>query len=154
QTPPQSQAARRLRPFWQGRAGDRDLAIAYAAVQGDAALPLLEKLQSSNDAAVLVQLAQLYDARGRASQAEALYERALRLDPFNAAAEANLAIYRARNGRTQEAITLWQDVFSRNPALASAGINLAIAQFNKGAQPAASQTIKQLLKFHPDVDEI
>jgi len=54
---------------------------------------LLEKLRSPNDPAVLVQLAQLYDAQGKASLAEPLYERVLRLDPSNAAAGANL-IYR------------------------------------------------------------
>ena len=121
----------RLRAFWPGPAEERDLAIAYASL-GDAALPLLEKLQPSDDAAVLVQIGQFYDALGKEELAEALYERVLRLDPSSAAAGANLAIYRARKGRSSEAIALWQDVFERNPALASAGINLAVAQLGAG----------------------
>src|ERR1051326_1231440 len=79
---------RKLRSLWAGPAWERDLAIAYASVGGPA-LPLLEKLKAANDAPVLVQLAQLYDAAGKSDLAEALYERVLELDPLNAAAEAN-----------------------------------------------------------------
>jgi len=147
------QADRRLRSFWQTPAEERDLAIAYASLNLPA-LPLLEKLRSSNDAAALVQLAQLYDAQGTGSLAESLYERVLRLDPANAAAGANLGIYRAQAGRTGEAMTLWQDVFSRNPALASAGINLAIAQFNAGDRTAAGRTVRELQRFHPDLEAL
>jgi tetratricopeptide (TPR) repeat protein len=141
----------RLRAFWPGPAEERDLAIAKASL-GDAALPLLEKLQPSDDAAVLVQIGQFYDALGKEQLAEALYERVLRLDPSNAAAGANLAIYRARKGRSSEAIALWQDVFERNPSLASAGINLAVAQLGAGDRAAARETVQRLLRFHPDLD--
>jgi Flp pilus assembly protein TadD len=78
----------------------------------------------------------------------------LRLDPSNAAAEANLAIYRARRGRVSEAITLWQDVFSRNPALAGAGINLAVAQLGSGDRVGAEATVRRLLRFHPDLEAV
>jgi tetratricopeptide (TPR) repeat protein len=140
----------RLQAFWQGPGEERDLAIAYASL-GNAALPLLEKLQPSDDAAVLVQIGQYYDALGKEELAEALYERVLQLDPSNAAA-ANLAIYRARKGRSSEAIALWKDVFERNPSLASAGINLAVAQLGAGDRAAARQTVQRLLRFHPDLD--
>jgi len=142
-----------LRSFWGRPAEDRDVAIAYASL-GRARLPLLEKLRSSDDAPVLVQLAQLYDAAGKADSAENIYERVLRLDPLNAAAEANLAIYRVRNGRSSEAIALWQDVFSRYPALAGAGINLAVAQLDAGDRPAALKTVGKLLQFHPDLEAV
>jgi hypothetical protein len=149
--PPAVARDRRLRSFWGGGAAERDLSIAYASLGGPA-LPLLEKLQTSGDAAVLAQLAQLYDAQSKYDLAEALYERVLRLDPSNAAAGANLAIYRARKGRTRDAIALWQDVFSRNPSLASVGINLAVAQSGAGDRPAALRTLDRLLQFHPDLD--
>ena len=142
---------RKLRSFWRGPVEERDLAIAYASVGGPA-LPLLEKLKAANDAPVLVQLAQLYDAAGKSDLAEALYERVLELDPLNAAAEANLAIYRARKGRADEAIALWQDVFSRNPALASAGVNLVVGQLGAGDRTGARKTLQRLLQFHPDLD--
>jgi tetratricopeptide (TPR) repeat protein len=141
---------RKLRTFWQTPAEQRDLAIAYASF-GNAALPLLEALQPSNDVAVLVQIGQFYDALGKQEQAEAIYEHVLQLDPSNPAA-ANLAIYRARKGRPAEAIALWQDVFSRYPALSSAGINLAVAQLSAGDHAGAAFTLRRLLQFHPDLD--
>jgi hypothetical protein len=151
--PPPAARDRRLRSFWRGEPAERDLAIALAS-RGQPDLPLLEKLRGADDAPVLVQLAQLYDAQGKQDPAEALYERVLRLDPSNAAAGANLAIYRARKGRTQEAIALWQDVFERNPALAGAGINLAVAQSGAGDRAGARRTIDRLLQFHPDLDAV
>jgi tetratricopeptide (TPR) repeat protein len=149
---------RQLRSFWQAPAENRDLAIAYASLggatsSGGAASPVLEKLRLSNDAQVLVQLGQSYDALGKGDLAEAVYERVLRIDPLNAAAGANLAIYRARKGRLNEAIVLWQDVFSRNPALSGAGINLALAQLHAGDNTGAGQTVRRILRFHPDLDE-
>ena len=147
----ETRAEPKLRSFWPAPAEPRDLAIAYASF-GGSALPLLEKLQPSDDAAVLVQLGQFYDALGKQQLAEALYERVLRLDPSSAAAAANLAIYRARKGRSKEAIALWQDVFSRNPALASAGINLAVAQLDVEDREGAVRTLQRLLLFHPDLD--
>lgn len=148
------QRDRKLRSFWLQPAADRDLAIAYASLGGSAALPLLEKLRSSGDAPVLVQLAQLYDSQGKDNLAETLYERVLQLDPSNAVAAANLAIYRTRKGRSDEAIALWQDVFSRYPALASAGINLVIAQIGAGDRAGAGRTLQRLLQFHPDSDAV
>ena len=143
----------KLRSFWRGSAEERDLAIASASL-GRAALPLLEKFRSSDDTPVLTQLGQLYDAMGKQDLAESIYERVLRLDPSNAAAGANLAIYRARKGRTSEAIALWQNVFSRNPALAGAGINLAVAQLGAGDRAAAERTVRQVLRFHPDSEAL
>jgi hypothetical protein len=142
---------RKLRAFWASPVEERDLAIAYSSL-GAASLPLLEKFHSSGDVPVLVQLAQAYDALGKADLAESLYKRVLRLDPSNTAAEANLAIYLARNGNSSEAIALWQDVFRRNPALASAGINLVIAQIGAGDRAGAGRTLQQVLRFHPDLE--
>jgi hypothetical protein len=147
------QTERTLRSFWPSRPEDRDLAIASASL-GRAALPLLQKLQSSNDAPLLIQLGQSYDALGNGDLAESVYERALRIDPSNAAAGANLAIYRARKGRVAEAITLWRDVFSRNPALPGPGINLAIAQWEAGQRDSARETVQRLLQFHPDLEAV
>jgi tetratricopeptide (TPR) repeat protein len=95
----------------------------------------------------------LYDKEGKADLAEQLYERVLRIDPSNAVAGANEAIYRARQGRMSEAIALWQDVFSRNPALSSAGINLAMAELQVGDRQGAARTVRRLLEFHPDLKE-
>jgi hypothetical protein len=140
-----------LRSFWAGAANERDLAIAYASL-GRPSLASLEKFRSSDDSAVLAQLGQVYDAIGRGDDAVAVYERVLRLDPSNVTAAANLAIYRVKAGRTRDAIALWQDVFSRYPALASAGVNLAVAQLGAGDRAGAAETVRRLLRFHPDLD--
>ena len=74
-----------LQAFRGMEPSERDWALA------ERRLPLFEKLagRPGADAAVLVQLAQLYDARGEGA---ALYERALRLEPEHATAAANLGI--------------------------------------------------------------
>jgi hypothetical protein len=155
-----SQRKRRLESYWRRPVPDRDLALAYASFAltdasfRSVALDLLEKSEpnSSSDAPLLVQLAQFYDNLGRPERSEALYERVLRLDPSNAAAEANLAIYRMRRGRSKEATALWRDVLSRNPALPGPGINLAQAQLGSGDKAAAESTLLQVLRFHPDFE--
>jgi predicted CXXCH cytochrome family protein len=151
---------RRLESYWRGPVPDRDVALAYASFAlTDAsfrpvALELLERSVpgSLSDAPLLAQLAQFYDNLGRAERAEALYEQVMRLDPSNAAAGANLGIYRMRRGRAKEAIALWRDVLSRNPALPGPGINLAQAQLGNGDKAAAELTLLQVLRFHPDLE--
>jgi tetratricopeptide (TPR) repeat protein len=151
---------RRLESYWRGPVPDRDVALAYASFAlTDAsfrpvALELLERSEpgSLSDAPLLAQLAQFYDNLGRAERAEALYEQVMRLDPSNAAAGANLGIYRMRRGRAKEAIALWKGVVSRNPALTGPGINLAQAQLGNGDKAAAESTLLHMLRFHPDLD--
>jgi predicted CXXCH cytochrome family protein len=151
---------RRLESYWRLPLPDRDFALAYASIALSdasfrlAALKLLEVSEptSSTDALLLTQLAQLYDNLGKPDQAEALYERVLRLDASNPAAGANLAIYRMQRGRSKEAMALWRDVFSRNPALPGPGVNLALAQLATGDRAAAESTLLQVLRFHPDLE--
>jgi hypothetical protein len=134
---------RSLQPFRGMTASERDWALA------ERRQPLLEKLAArpDADAAVLVQLAQIYDAAGKGA---ALYERALRLEPRHATAQANLAIYRMQAGRAREALSLWSDVFARNPAMLAAGLNLAMGQMQVDDMPGARATLDRLLRFHPD----
>ena len=124
---------------------DRDWALAEPTKR----VRLLEQLAARPDAgaAVLVQLAQIYDERGKG---EPLYERALVLEPEHATARANLAIYRMRAGKTAEAISLWAGVFAGNPGMLQAGLNLAMGQLRVGANASAAATLRRLLRFHPD----
>lgn len=155
-----STPSRRLVSFWPGSVDDRDLAVAYASLaMSDAsfrplALQLMEKLETSSrqDATLLAQLAQFYDYSGKGERAEAFYEQVLRLDAGNAAAAANLGIYRMRRGRAEEAIRLWKDVFARYPALSGPAMNLANAQFSTGDTRGAQATLLRVLQFHPDLD--
>ena len=122
---------------------DRDWALA------ERRRPLLEKLAArpDADAAVLVQLAQVYDGEGNGA---ALYERVLRLQPDHAAAQANLGIYRMRQGRAREALALWSQVFAKNPGMLSAGLNLAMGQMQMDDRAGALTTLRRVLRFHPD----
>jgi Flp pilus assembly protein TadD len=94
-----------------------------------------------------VQLAQLYDTRGKGA---ALYERALRLEPDHATALANLGIYRMQEGRTREALALWAKAFAKNPGMLAVGLNLAMGQMQAGDKLGAAATLRRVLRFHPD----
>lgn len=137
-----------LEAFRGMKASDRDLALA----QPERLPGVLEKLvlRTDADVAVLVQLAQQYDATGQGSRAIPLYERVLRLDPDHAAAQANLAIYRMQAGQVREALTLWARVFERNPGMLGPGLNLAMGQLQTGDKDGAAVTLRRLLHFHPD----
>jgi hypothetical protein len=153
-------APRALASYWTGQPPDaRDLALAYASLAvSDAslrgkALGLLQQAEplAGRDPALLAQLAQFYDNLDKPSEAAALYERVLALDPQHAAA-ANFGIYRMQQGRPAEAMALWEGVFSRYPALAGPGINLAVAQWQAGERTKAETTLLRVLRFHPDLE--
>ena len=142
----------KLRTFWTEPAEERDLAIAYASF-GGAALPLLEKLRSSDDAPVLVQTRavlrcarQAGSCRGplRAGAPARSFERRGGREPGDLSrAQRPDRAKRSPSGRTSSrAIPRWP----------SAGINLAVAQLGAGDRAAAARTVRRLLRFHPDLD--
>jgi hypothetical protein len=149
---------RELKAYWPGVLSERDLAIAYAGVGMEEpearprALELLEKVEAraGSDVAVLSQLGQYYDALGQGDQAQALYERVLKIDPAHVAAGANVGVYWAQRGRMADAVALWEKIAQKNPAMASVGLNLAVAQYRSGRKEAALATLERLLRFQPD----
>ena len=150
-------ADRTLEPFWKG-AGDRDLGLAYAMVAGEdpalrrRAFDLLRRAEAADpdDAAVLTQLAQLYDRSGAEPEAIALSQRVLRLDPAEISVAVNLGTWYVRQGRAREAMRLWADALSRNPALTGVSMNLAVAQFQTHDPAAAEATLRKALEYDPD----
>lgn len=138
-------ALKELRPFAWMAPTEREWALAEPAKN----LGVLEKLaaRADADAAVLVQLAQLYDGRGKGG---VLYERALGLQPDHATAMANLGIYRMQEGRSREALALWTKAFAKNPGLLAVGLNLAMGQVQAGDKLGAAATLRRVLRFHPD----
>lgn len=135
-------ASKPFRLFWPGPAPARELALARPTIAA------LEKIEPK-DAAVLTQLGQLYDRAKRGPEAAALYRRALKLNPSEPTAAANLAIYEFQNGQVAAALARWQDVFARYPGLPGPGLNLALAQSQRGDVAAARTTLLRLLRFHP-----
>lgn len=150
---------RELVPYWPGAATERDTAIAYAGAGVDhaelrgRALDLMEKAVpgAANDAALLAQLAQYYDALGQGERAQALYERALKIDPENVSAGANVAVYWAQRGRMAEAMAMWEKIAARHPGMSSVAVNLAVAQYGAGQAALAERTLERVLSFHPDL---
>jgi hypothetical protein len=151
-------ATMEIRPFWPEAVTRRDMALAYADLgQRDRSLrgqarDLLEEeaARPQADAKVLVQLGQICDATGDSARAVDLYLRALKADPAQPAAAANLAIYHAREGRLDEAIRLWAAVFEKNPGLSGPGVNLAKAHWMRGDAGQAQAVLARLKRFHPD----
>lgn len=135
-------ASKPFRLFWPGPAPAREPALARPTIAA------LEKIEPK-DAAVLTQLGQLYDRAKRGPEAAALYRRALKLNPSEPTAAANLAIYEFQNGQVAAALARWQDVFARYPGLPGPGLNLALAQSQRGDVAAARTTLLRLLRFHP-----
>ena len=135
-----SGSERRLIPFWNTPADDRDLGLAYAvAAGGDAgsrqrAFELLRKAETRDpaDIRVLTQLAQLYDQAGDDDRSIAICERILRLDPAQTAVAINLGTYYAQRGRAPEAMRLWADALSRNPGLTGARLPVISKSFTPG----------------------
>ncbi|MFN7923143.1 MAG: tetratricopeptide repeat protein [Bryobacteraceae bacterium] len=150
---------RELASFWRGAANDRDLALGYAvvamtepAVRGRA-LELLEKAAAgSSDVPVLSQLAQFYDRMGRDERAAELCERILKAEPGNAAAAANLGIFRVKRGEVNEAIALWEKALAANPAQSGVRMNLAVARFRSGDVAGAKATLEKALEYDPDLE--
>jgi Flp pilus assembly protein TadD len=134
--------SRPLRLFWNAPIPPRDLALAQPSI------PRLERVEPK-DAAVLTQLGQLYDQAGRSADAVRVYREALRQQPNEPTAAANLAIYEAQSGDTASAEARWKDVFARYPGLPGPGLNLAASQARRGDRPAAIATLRRLLRFHP-----
>lgn len=137
-----------MEPFRWMQPTERDWALA----EPEKRVAVLERLAArpEADAAVLVQLAQIYDARGMGARAVPLYERALRLAPEHATAQANLGIYRMQAGRGGEALALWARAFASNPSMIGPGLNLAVGQAQAGDREGAVETLRRVLRFHPD----
>ena len=143
---------RELVSFWKNGAGERELGLAYAAMQDPRARGLLEKAVAQNpeDTVAAKQLAQIYDAAGDGERAMALYERVLKRDPSQVAAAVNLGTLYIRRNRTEEAMRLWRDALARNPGLTGTRVNLAVAQYRSGDAAAAAASLKKALEFDPD----
>jgi tetratricopeptide (TPR) repeat protein len=141
---------RKLVPFGRVRAGDREFGLAYAAMPGfeKVALEYLERAPQ-NDAEVLVHLAYLYESGGKQSRAVSLYEKALKLDPAQVAAAANLGNARIKGGQAREAIRLWRYALERSPGLETVWLSLAVALSRSGDPTGAENSLLKLLELNP-----
>jgi len=113
-----------LVPYY-GSSTPRDLGLAWFQVAekyaeeslyAKAWPPLREALAGgSADAELYVHAAYLLERDGRGAQAEALYRRALEMEPANPAALANLGFLVSRRGLQKEAAEYWERALHANP---------------------------------------
>lgn len=151
--------------FWKRAVSPRDLALAYTVAAatrpgaGAKAAALLAELdrsgaaESSNDAALISELAQWHDKRGGAApRARELYQRVLTLDPSNTTASVNLGNLLMKSGDGEAARRLWSAALERNPGLTAARLNLGIAQYRSGQRDEAIATLRKALEFEPNLE--
>ena len=158
-TAPDAIAATGIRSVLGGEVSPRDQALGYYKLllkgqRGFAtkAWTLLNQAATADatDVPVLVALGYMNQMQGRAAQATALYQSALRLEPTNLEAANDLGTLLAQSSRMEQAKTLWQNSFARNADVVSLGINLSIADCAVGDRAGAQATLEQVLRFSPD----
>jgi tetratricopeptide (TPR) repeat protein len=157
-------ASSELVPIGDMHPGPRDAGLAWAqlATRGDQAagkraMRLLLDAETSDatqssDAELHMELGFLQQMRGDRERAQAEYQTALRIDPFNETAAGDLAVLKAQTGDFAAALPMWQSVFQHNPGASAAGIDLAVAQCRAGNAENAAQTLRRVLLFSPDND--
>lgn len=140
----------------------RDEGIAWASLAlrgdraaGERALKLLLQAESSDakqatDADLHVNLGFLEQANGDRDRAAAEFAQALKADPWNEAAGADLAVVEAREGNFAAALPLLEKVFRDDPGASAAGVDLALAQCRGGDAAGAEKTLRRVLLFSPD----
>ena len=140
----------------------RDLALAWESlmqryVEGAAEERekyLRQAVQESPDDAVLLSaLGFVEQEHGHSSQAQELYERALKIDPLSNDAATNLGILQARMGNLRRAAELWRGAFERVPNRSAIGMNLAIVFCVAGQKEDARKYLERVLEFNPDYDK-
>lgn len=137
----------------------RDFALAWEALAergvDDAARQASDYLRKAlnehpDDPALLSAAGFVEQQHKNESQAQQLYERALKVDPLDNGAAADLGMIEARSGNLRGAVELWQGVFARVPYRVAIGVNLAIAFCSAGHKDVARQIIERVLEFNPD----
>ncbi len=148
-----------LVPFFQEKAAERDLGLAYYdlvlggntfAAQRAWTLLLAAQKSGPSDPPMLTALGYLAQGRGNNSQAIAFYQEALKLNPIDLTATNNLAILLARSGQLAAAEVLWKKTFELNQAVDEPGVNLALVECMLGKKDAAQETLQRVLIYSPD----
>jgi Flp pilus assembly protein TadD len=157
ETSESSQADRELVPFLQEKTSQRDLALAYYDLAGNASRAgrawtqlLTAKKSDPHDLQVLTALGYLAEARGNSPLATELYREALKLDPIDVTATNNLAILLAKAGQLTAAENLWRKTFDLNEDIDELGINLALVECMLGNKNAAQQVLQRVSLYSPD----
>jgi Flp pilus assembly protein TadD len=96
------------------------------------------------------QLGFLLQLSGSTKDAADHYLAALRQNPQDITAAANLAVIEAASGQSDQAIRLLNQVVQEDPSQTSVGLNLAFLQCRKGKQVDAIAVLMTMLQYNPD----
>lgn len=152
-----------LTPIFSPKATGRDLALAYytAVLEGNFALQqqayqsLLQiRPEISGDKEALNALGIVSEKHGEFTQAAAIFEQVLKLDPQNLTALSNLGTLRAKSGDLQGAIALWRPAFERNEDVVGLAKNLARVQCMTGDPASARATLQKTLQYSPGLQDV
>jgi Flp pilus assembly protein TadD len=144
-----------------GQPSDRDLGLAYfqfakhgAQQSGRKAMSLLRRAEREGDTQADPDLHRalgfLAHLSGDPLAATLEYQAALRANPQDSVAAADLAILDARAGEVKSAIPLLRGVSQNDPGETAASMDLAMIECAVGNAPAATIALKHLLEFSPD----
>ena len=148
-----------LKPVGATTSGPRELGLAYAQMaergdraSGERALVLLAEAEASgaDDAPLHVALGFLRQMSGDPGAARTEYVAALRVNPWEPSAAANLAVLDARAGQTEAAVKLLDHVVSGDPSQMAAGLNLAFIECRLGDKQKARAVLDRLGAISPD----
>ncbi len=140
-------------------AGDRELGLAYAQlaergdrVAGERAARFLGKAEKEghNDVQVHTQLGFIKQMSGGKTDARREYTDALKEDPYQATALANLAVLDAASGGVEDAIALLRRAVDADPSQMAPGLNLAFIECRLGDKKRAVEILRGLSRFSPD----
>ena len=152
-----------LTPIFSPGATKRDTALAYyhAVMEGNLVLlpkayQMLEdgKLEYSADREALTALGILCVQRKDYTQASAVFEQVLKLDPVNLTALSNLGTLRAKSGDLQGAIPYLNKAFERNEDIVGLATNLSQVQCLTGDPAAARITLQKTSRYSPGLHNL
>ena len=115
---------------------------------------LIEKSKADpKNAALLVQIASVYQSSHQFKEATDYYQKALKLDPKNVAARTQLASCVYYTGDADSAIAQLNQALKYNPKDVNALFNLGMIKYRGKNDPAgAIAAWQELLKANPDLD--
>jgi cytochrome c-type biogenesis protein CcmH/NrfG len=122
---------------------------------GDAkAAPLLEKLTTApNDAALLVELGEIYNSMHQFQEAAQYLDRALKVDPKNIPLRVEFASSLYYSGDVDGALAQLDQALKYDPKDTNSLFNIGVIRWKgKHDAPGAIAAWQELLKLHPDLD--
>lgn len=166
--PPQEETAHEatgeLKPIFSPGANARDLAMAYyqawLETGNEAAAPkawtLLQQQRDAiaGDEKALDAFGNMSAGRGDIQAAREAFEQALKLNPSDLTALANIGVLQGKEGKVKEAIATLRPAFASNEDVTGLAMNLARLECMDGDGAGARATIDRALLYAPGMQAL